>query len=85
MGRQVHAALHGRAGPGRIAVLVRQRPALAGGQAVQHGADKGAPGGLAGFVGSVQHIQPRRERQFAVVQAAEGAGQVQNIHGVILL
>ena len=51
--------LHGRAGPGGVAVFVRQRPALAGGQAVQHGADKGAPGGLAGFTGSVQHIQPR--------------------------
>ena len=58
----VHAAAQRCAAPRRIAVLVRHGAALAGGQAVQHGADERAPCGLAGFVRRVQQIQAGRER-----------------------
>ena len=85
VGGDIHAPLQRRAVPRGIAVLVRQRTALTGGQTVQHGADERAPCGLAGFVRCIQQVQPRRERQLVVIQTAKGAGQVQNIHGVFLL
>ena len=83
--RHVHPSLHGRAAPRREAVLVRQRPALPGGQTVQHGADKRAPGGLPRLVGRVQHVQPRRQGQLPLLQPPECGAQTQNIHERSLL
>ena len=70
--RQLHAALHGGAAPWGIALLVGQRAAFAGGKAVEHGADKGAPCGLAGFVGGADQIQAGMQVQLLLLQPTEG-------------
>ena len=77
-GVQVHAALHGFARPGGIAVLVCQGTALTGGQAIQHGAQKAAPGGLAGFVGGADHVEPRLQPECVAPQPPIGGLHIEN-------
>ena len=78
--QQIHPPLHGGAAPRRIAVLVGQRPAVAGGQAVEHGTNKGAPCGFAGFVGGADQIQAGMQVQLLLFQPAKGGIQVMNFH-----
>ena len=83
LGAQLHAAFHRRAGPGRIAQLVRQiaaADALGGIHAVEHGADEGAPGGFAALVGRVDHVQSVVQLQRFVFQLAEGGAQITDDH-----
>ena len=77
-GVQVHAALHGFARPGGIAVLVCQGTALTGGQAIQHGAQKAAPGGLAGFVGGADHVEPWLQPECVAPQPPIGGLHIEN-------
>ena len=67
----IDAALHGGSAPGSVPVFVGQRAPLAARQAVKHGPQKGEPGGFAGFVGGLDHIQPLLEIQGGIVEAAE--------------
>ena len=78
--QQIHPPLHGGAAPRCIAVLVGQRPAVAGGQAVEHGTNKGAPCGFAGFVGGADQIQAGMQAQLLLFQPAEGGVQVMKFH-----
>ena len=78
--QQIHPPLHGGAAPRRIAVLVGQRPAVAGGQAVEHSTNKGAPCGFAGFVGGADQIQAGMQAQLLLFQPAEGGVQVMKFH-----
>ena len=76
---QVHPPLHGLPGPGGEAVLVRQGAALAGRQAIQHGADEAAPGGLAGFVGGIDQVQPRLQPETVAPQPPIGGLHLKNV------
>ena len=79
VGFQVHPPLHGLPGPGGEAVLVRQGAALAGGQTIQHGADEAAPGGLAGFVGGIDQVQPRLQPETVAPQPPIGGLHLKNV------
>ena len=78
-GFQVHPPLHGLPGPGGEAVLVRQGAALAGRQTIQHGADEAAPGGLAGFVGGIDQVQPRLQPETVAPQPPVGGLHLKNV------
>ena len=78
-GFQVHPPLHGLPGPGGEAVLVRQGAALAGRQTIQHGADEAAPGGLAGFVGGIDQVQPRLQPETVAPQPPIGGLHLKNV------
>ena len=73
----VHPAGHGGAVPGGVAVLLRQDagpiplPAV---DAVEHGGQQGAPGGLAALVGGPQDVETVSQLQGLSLQAAEDGG-----------
>ena len=75
VGRALQTAAHGSAAPGGVADLVGDKaclfplPAV---DAVEHGQQEGAPGGLSGFVGCLKNIQAIFQLQRAVLQLAEG-------------
>ena len=81
---QFHPSRHGTAGPGGEALLIRKgsfgcfSPGI---QPVEHGHQKGAPCGFAPFIGSLDDIQPRLERQGFVLQLAEGGSHGIDLHG----
>ena len=81
---QVDAAGHGNPRPGLVSLLVRQ-PVFGGFcpgvQPVEHGAEEGAPGGFAPFVGGVEDVQSRLQLQHGVLQLAEGGDHFVNSHG----
>ena len=73
----VQAAGHGAAVPGGVAVLVRQDAGpvpLLGVDAVKHGEEEGAPGGLPRFVGGLEDVQAVLKLQGLLPEAAEGGG-----------
>ena len=70
-----HSAGHGRAGPGRIVLLIRQTGfggLCPGIQAVEHGQKKGAPGALSPLVFTGNHVEPRFQGQRLMLQLSEG-------------
>ena len=76
-GGAVHPAGHGGAVPGGVAVLLCQHAGavpLPAADAVEHGGQQGAPGGLAALVGSLQDIEAVGERQGLSLEAAEDGG-----------
>ena len=67
----VHPSTHSSSAPRRVAILVRQHTAVAGGKTVQHRAQKRTPSRLSGFIGGINEIQPRLQLQRCVIQFAE--------------
>ena len=61
-------------------IFLRQRAALPRGQAVKHGAQKGGEGGLAGFVGRFDHVQPWLKAQRAALQLAVRGVDLTKLH-----
>ena len=80
----VHAAGHGCAGPGGIAVFCCQEAggaALSGLDAVKHGYQECTPGTFAPFIGGMDHVQTWVQGQGLVLQFAEGGCHRINFHG----
>ena len=77
---ELQRALHRRERPRRIAVLVRKRPALAGGKPIEHGAQKGKQRRLAGFVRRFDDVEPFGKRKRGMRQLAEGRVQTAELH-----
>ena len=85
----VQTPAHGGAVPGGVTVFVRDEASLVSlpaVDAVEHGQEKGAPGGLACLVGGLNDIQAILQLQRAALQLAEGGGHAmdqQNDHSHI--
>ena len=78
-----HEALHGDAAPGAVTVLIGRGSLsvpLAGVQAVEHGPQEGAPGGLARPVGGADEGKAPVEGQGLVFQTAKGGRELQEFH-----
>ena len=74
---QLDLPLHGGARPGLVAVLVRQIVLLVpvpGVDSIEHGLQKGAPGGLARLVGGGDQVQPLPQLQPGLIQSAKAGG-----------
>ena len=69
---ELQRALHGRKRPGGIAVFVGKRAALARRETVEHHAQKGKQGGLAGLIRRFDDIEPIFKCQRAAVELSEG-------------
>ena len=84
---QLHGARHGLAAPGLVAALFRQAALggpLAGVNAVEHGRQKGGPGGFSLLVVQPQPVQARLQGQLCLIQASEGGRHIPNQHGASL-
>src|SRR5699024_8950713 len=80
---ELHRPGHRRAGPGRVTELVGQKAALhalRGVDAVEHGADEGAPGALAALVGAGYDVEAGFELQRLALKAAEIGGHAADDH-----
>ena len=78
--------LHGGAGPGLVPVLVRQVPLLVpvpGVDAIEHGLQKGGPGGLAPLVGGLDQVEAGGELQSLSRQLAKDRRHGFDLHGAI--
>ena len=76
--------LHGGAGPGLVAVLVGQvalSVPVPGVDAVEHGLQKGAPGGLSSFVGGGDDVESRLQSQALSLELAESGSHGFDLHG----
>ena len=80
----LHGPLHGLAGPGLVALFVRELALfgpLTGVDAVKHGQKKGAPGAFAPLVGGGNQVEAGGEGEGLVFQLAEGGGHGADVHG----
>ena len=81
---QVDAACHGSAGPWSVTLFVGKLCLGGSGlgvHAVKHVDKEGTPCALAPFVGGLNDVQSRLERQCFVFQLAEGGGHGIDLHG----
>ncbi len=75
---ELHRPGHGGPGPGGEAHLVGV--AAPAPEAVEHHPQELAPGGLAGLVGGIEDVQPRRQIQTGALELAEGGLQLREFH-----
>ena len=84
----IHAPLHGSAVPRGIAVFLRDEASLVpltAVDAVQHGEQKGAPGGFSGFIGCFYDVETVLQLQMLLMKLAEGGGEMVNVQREDLL
>ena len=77
---KIHLAAHGPACPRGKPMLVRQRAAITGIDAVEHHPQKVAPCGLARLIGGVNTVETRLQRQGVVLQFSESGVHFPNLH-----
>ena len=84
----VDPAQHGGAGPGGVTVFFGKRAGLVpltAVDAVKHGGQKGAPGGLAGLIGRLDNVEAFVQLQGLALEFAEIGAHTMDLHGITSL